>query len=912
MNKQLEKLSKKPFMLYSISFFIVMVAIYGYFIKSKTSFIWVGDSFHQHYPIFREFVGMFKEFVQNPFEGFQLWDWTIGLGADVIAAYGYYVIGDPFVYLGVLFPESMLEFTYHLLIVLRVYCIGFAFLLLAKKLELTRVDGVIGALTYTFSYFVIYDVIRHPFFLMPMILYPLLCLGIEKILRNESNVLFMLVVFISIISNFYFFYMLTILTFIFAIFRYFNLYKKQKMIHFFKLFWRTLYSYIIGFLMGGILFLPSAWGFLTSSRESGTVFASGMVIYPFQYYWRLITNLFTSDGYLWTMTGFSALFILVIPLLFRKRKKYGFIASILMLFFIMTLLPAFGSVMNGFAGPSNRWTFAIPLFVSLAISVFIKYRYIYTFKDYLWMGSSLLVFLSIAELAQLRDGFDVVRFIPVLIALTIWIILALNAVYYKYNEKKVILKINVENFSIFLILILVMGNLVFNAREYYYPGGKNGMNVLLEYGTVDRKFKETFDGAEKFIPQDITEISRIGVTSRDRSIPNNMIYLGEMGITSYLSITNGFVAELMKQTDVANYEMNQPVRNGLDDRQILNNFLGVQYIITDKKNEKYLPNGYQVTYETRDEDGSIVAETEDAFPFAYTSNSYITEKEFENLNPVEKEEYLSYGYISKEKLANQEKYMFSSDVENIDIELINSENVSLTTNDTILVENRNATIELNIDEDEELKNKELFVYLEGLNFLPLNNNSLERENLEYEIKASFNGKEKTIVQKDVLNLSAYVKRDTMLFSLGYQQESLQNEKNKIILSFNRPGEYRIEEIKVLTLPIGEQYKDRVADKKENKLTISLFENQKIVGEISQENPTMLVTSIPYSEGWEAKVNDEKVKIQKINYGFVGVPLNSGKSEIVLTYATPFLNVGLIFSSVGLILFLLMVFMQKKK
>ncbi|MER1955289.1 MAG: YfhO family protein, partial [Desemzia incerta] len=850
-----------------------MIAIYGYFIKSRTSFIWGGDSFHQHYPIFREFIGMIKDFIQNPFEGFQLWDWTIGLGSDVIAAYGYYVIGDPFVYLGVFFPESMLEFAYHLLILLRVYCIGFAFVILAKKLNLSGVDGVIGALTYTFSYFVIYDVIRHPFFLMPMILYPLLCLGIEKILRNESNILFIVIIFISIISNFYFFYMLTILTFIFAIFRYFNMYGKQKFIHFFKLFWKALYSYLIGFLMGGTLFLPSAWGFLTSSRESGTEFASGMLIYPFQYYWRLITNLFVSDGYLWTMTGFSAIFILVIPLLFRKKEKYSFLTKILILFFIMTLLPAFGSIMNGFAGPSNRWTFAIPLFISLAISVFIKYRYEYTLKDYLWMGYSILIFLCIAELAQLRDGFNTIRFIPVLIALTIWIILALNTIYHKHKEKRTVLKLDI--FSIFLILILVMFNLVFNAREYYYPGGKNGMNVLLEYGTVDQKFKDTFDGAEKFVSKDVTEISRIGITSRDRSIPNNLMYLGEMGTTSYLSITNGYVAELMKQTDVANYEMNKPVRNGLDDRQILNNFLGVQHIITDKKNENYLPNGYQVIHETKDENGSIVAETEDVFPFAYTSNSYITEKEFENLNPVEKEEYLSYGYVSKEELINQEKLNFSSNVENINVELINSENISLTTKDTILIEKKNTTIEMNIDEEEKLKDKELFVYLEGLDFRPLNNSSLARENLEYEIKASFNGKEKTIVQKDVLNLSAYVKRDTMLFSLGHQQENLQDEKNKIILSFSRPGDYKVEGIKVLALPIGEQYKERVADKKENKLRISLFENQKIVGEISQEDPTMLVTSIPYSEGWEAKVNDEKVKIQKINYGFVGVPLNSG-------------------------------------
>lgn len=191
----------------------MILAIYGYFIRTGTSFIWVGDSFHQHYPIFKEYVGMIKEFISHPSNGLQLWDWTIGLGSDVIASYGYYVIGDPFVYLGTLFPTHLMEFAYHFLIILRVYCIGLSFLLLAKRLKLSKVGGLIGSLVYTFSFFVTYDVIRHPFFLIPMILYPLLCLGIEKIVNEESALLFTFIIFISAISNFYFFYMLTILTF---------------------------------------------------------------------------------------------------------------------------------------------------------------------------------------------------------------------------------------------------------------------------------------------------------------------------------------------------------------------------------------------------------------------------------------------------------------------------------------------------------------------------------------------------------------------------------------------------------------------------------------------------------------------------------------------------------------------------
>src|SRR5699024_9498117 len=117
------------------------------------------------------------------------------------------------------------------------------------------------------------NVTRHPFFLMPMILFPLLCIGIEKVLNNESNNLFIILICISTFNNFYFFYMLTILIIIYAIIRYFNIYGKKQWKKIFPYIWRASYSYIIGVLLAGILFFPMVWGFLHSSREGVDLFA---------------------------------------------------------------------------------------------------------------------------------------------------------------------------------------------------------------------------------------------------------------------------------------------------------------------------------------------------------------------------------------------------------------------------------------------------------------------------------------------------------------------------------------------------------------------------------------------------------------------------------------------------------------
>lgn len=56
-------------------------------------------------------------------------------------------------------------------------------------------------------------------------------------------------------------------------------------------------------------------------------------------------------------------------------QKFSFIPATLGLFAVMLTLPAFGSIMNGFAGPYNRWTFAIPLFVSLGAAILYNSRF---------------------------------------------------------------------------------------------------------------------------------------------------------------------------------------------------------------------------------------------------------------------------------------------------------------------------------------------------------------------------------------------------------------------------------------------------------------------------------------------------------------------------------------------------------
>src|SRR5699024_4499243 len=213
----------RTFLHYTLIFVAISLGIFSVYFAMGGSFIWESDGFSQHFQLFDDYVKVLQGLFKG--EPFPQWSWSIGPGADTITAYGYYVIGDPFVYLGVLFPESLREFSFHLLVFVRMWCVGISYLIFAKNFKASHGAGLLGAFMYTFSFFVIFNVNRHPFFILPLICLPLLCLGIEKVLKKESGILLSIMVAISAIANFYFFYKLTILVFIYGIVRYGILYR---------------------------------------------------------------------------------------------------------------------------------------------------------------------------------------------------------------------------------------------------------------------------------------------------------------------------------------------------------------------------------------------------------------------------------------------------------------------------------------------------------------------------------------------------------------------------------------------------------------------------------------------------------------------------------------------------------------
>ena len=106
----------KTYSIYTILFSIISLIIFFVFIKANKSFIWSRDGFKQHFVILYDFNQMIRNVFQN---GFPTFSWDMGLGLDVIGQYSYYVIGDPFAFVSLLFPMKYLDTVYSVLVILR-------------------------------------------------------------------------------------------------------------------------------------------------------------------------------------------------------------------------------------------------------------------------------------------------------------------------------------------------------------------------------------------------------------------------------------------------------------------------------------------------------------------------------------------------------------------------------------------------------------------------------------------------------------------------------------------------------------------------------------------------------------------------------------------------------------------------
>lgn len=879
------RVNRRTFINYTILFLIMAALIFIPFIIQGKSFIHQGDGFHQHYPFFRQYLNMIRTFFQTG--DWQQWDWSIGLGQDTLLTYGYYVVGDPFVYLGLLFPKGSEEFAFHMVMIARIWAVGASFLLYARKMNFGEMSSLIASLLYAFSHYTIYNVVRHPFFIHPLIFLPLIALGIEKIYQKESGTFFAVMIGLAAISNFYFFYMLTILVFIYALIRYPDYGNGWPIFGQWLL--KFIVLYLIGLLISAVLFLPQVYGFLTASRSPNFPPIS-LFIYPINYYGLLLINSITPGTIFWTVGGLSIVTVLSLPFLFRRRQKNKGLFWGILSFLFMLLIPLFGSVMNGLSAPYNRFSFVFPFYFALALIYFLDHFDEISLEDLKWMKRLMLVFTFGYVILTFVTREYVMYLTPLIVgwgAFYIW-----TSAFDKLLKPKKMQR---------WILGITITNMVTNALIFYLPIGKNAMAGTEDYGTIDEAYDQVFAELENKLPDD--EWYRVGVSSEDPVVRNHYAWHDLNGLNSYVSMTNGAVSDFAEMIETSQYQIIQPLRNGIDDRRIANETLGVRYILTAIENEPYLPAGYKVSETLSDfEQGILVAETQNNRPFAYVESDFVLVDKVSDMHPVQREGVLEQAVILEKPNAMMQPLLFnptfishSGYLETfIGIEL--ETNFQLNESVEFTVTEANSALVIQFDQPEDFVNQEVFLSIEGITFTPPETFPGARENTSYAINTHFNEQVKGINQLNKYSFSSYFKRENILLHLN----EVTQPQLSMGLVFEDEGLYEFDRISVVSRPANPAQSAAYADRRQrNNLELDYFSDESIKGHIETEGG-MLVTSMPYARGWTVLVDGEEVDKEKVNVGFIGIPLNAGEYVIEFVYETPFLKIGLFLTIFGVV------------
>ena len=867
---------------YTLMFLLMCIVAFLPFFTEGKSFVWgagVEDGLSQHFSALAYYGEALREFFRNLLAGHPklvMWDMSLGYGADILSTLNYYAIGDPLNLLyGFVSPKNT-ETMYNFMIVLRMYLAGITFIMYARKMKKRSYGTVIGALVYVFSGFCFRLGLRHPFFINPMIYFPLLCLGIEKIYQRERPYVFIFAVCVSAMSNYYFLYMLTIFAVIYAWIRFYKYTEENKMKNFFLTILKFGMYYTLGIAMAAVILLPSVIGFLGNGRYGNGADWKSLIVYPGKYYLLFIENFIgygnmgsnTNAGYL-PIVGIVVLFTLFSQRMKHKKYRAAFIASIIAL-----ILPIFGYAFNGFSYANNRWAFALSFIVALLTAEMYPRLFVMSKRQQIGIGAGIIIYTVFCIIVN-ASGEEILKNKGIMAAcglIAVFYILLLIFQRLGYDTQKRIVRVSMA--ILLLISVGVHGYYRFDPKEYAYT------QEFMDQGQAYRTLKE--DNIRMLSKANDPSVYRVhaeGYRYKNYGLINHL-----NTISGYYSITAKCVTDTIKGYDTLGMQYADKYK-GVDQRLGLLSLVGVKYITVAHNSQvaKDVSSMGDVPYgveKLRKKGNITLYKNKYALPFAYAYDSYMTEQQYEQLNGIGKEQAMLAQIILNQHPADKE-IQHNEQRNGPDIQTISLPETRISSPKG----KKYADITVPVEKD-----KETYLYFKNLVYHGKKNG---------DDKFILTGRKGTkgilVTQNDVqqkIHIQStfnpyYFGRKDYIVKINHQTSKA---KEKVRLNFLSPGEYEFDDISLITVP-KKDVLARLKERKENSMKQIQYEGNHFRGVYHAKKDQILCVTIPYSKGWKATVNGNRTKIYKANGMFMGIIMKKGTQSVKLDYETPGLKIG---------------------
>lgn len=912
MNKKLDKKRNIDFyLLYTLVFLAVALALYLKFFANGKSLVWSHDGVPQHLNSLAYYGKYLRKVLHTLFIehklSLPLWDMHIGYGSDILTTLHYYVIGDPLTLLSVFVPASKTEALYAFLIFLRIYLAGIAFSRYSFYHKNSKQATFMGTMIYIFAGWTIYAAMKHPYFSNPMIYLPLILLGIDKIYKKQKPYVFIWSVSLAGLSNFYFFYMLGIFMVLYAIFRYFDLFADRSIKNIGK--WLGVFAVysVIAVLIAAVILLPVILPVFGTDRFKAENYVP--LFYDRIYYEKYLGCLIGENMIQWGVAGYTAVSLAGVFVLFSKKKKYTALKAGFVLLNVFLLLPYAGHVLNGLSYVSNRWIWAYGMLIAYIFVKIYPELFALTLTEKRKVFVMLLIYCILALLPEAaRTQRNLMAM--VLLSLSTFTVLSFGNIFTRER-----------NLTVMIAGFLIAG-ILFN-MHYQYSYEKDYLSEFTDSGEALEKLETGVDRA--VLSTDDPSVYRYDQMDTNSS-ENSSMQMGTNSTAYYFSVASSSIANFFDEM-----YLNTPWEqhyNNLDGRTILDRLASVKYFVVKNGKESDLPYGYSRLSGEAEKNGKtyLAYADEDALPLGYTYDSWISREDYDKMTVTEKQQALLQGVVLDDSSLPETETHFNDR----EVSYYTSEGKGCRLkNGKVVVTQENAQLKLVFEGEE---NAETYLITEGLDYEGLSpremisdkkwskmttyeQNKLLEENSNWRYwkesqKASIQigGRFlKKTIQIFTDKYNAYSGKHNFLCNTGYSEKG----RHTITLTFENTGVYSFDSLKIYCQPMTE-IDSQTSKLGEEVLTDVKIGNNEINGKISLSDTKALVLSIPYSEGWTAYVDGEETELKEANTMYMALELPKGDHEIHLVYCTPYLRTGLCLTCIGVLCYIVLVLINRKK
>lgn len=909
-------------LLYSLFFCTIVGFILWTFAKYRKGFICGVDGLPQHFITLNYFKQILEKLITTG--EISTFTWSIGFGMDMFANLAYYIFGDPLSYLCIFVQEKYLYIFYYVLIFVRMYLIGLAFIAYCKYKKINSFASVVGALMYTFCAFVLYLGVRHPYFINAMIFFPLLMIGIEKIILENKKIYYIIIVALTCISNFYFAYSMFLIIAIYGSILVIYTYKSEGIKAILVRLLKVLGCSIVGIMLSAIVLIPTGYAFLSSTRIS----EAEIFPYSLEYYRKLLPSIILNNNVGYEQyIGVHVITLISIPLFIKNRKENYPIFLLLVMLVLPVLISQIASIFCGFSFPSNRWTVALIFIFSYITAMFINKNRRLDMADLKCISIFLLIYLTIIYILRTT--------ITLQFEVNMILIIALLLIFYQKEKIENIFK-KANLYKIVLIMIIILGLLY----AIYYMYDVEGVNYASQYinfnsvnkkiSTVNDKFKD-YDEAITFIKNKDKSFYRIGKSNIE--LQNISLMKGYNSISYYYSITPQYYQILAKDLENAQRSVSRDIKE-FDYRTKITTLLGNKYYIANKNN--IVPYGYELINEYTG--NSKIYENKYSLPFAVLYTDYITQEEYKKLNSLEEESSLlkttvledSKKYTNLKHNDNIVNYIKANSTNSINYKIEDKNKILKDKNNIEVKSNEKGKNQIELKFDK-VENSEIYIYIRNLRYEPYSKKEMIKNNIKKpsdetekrKIKNQYKWYQKNYkytveVQLDKIKVSEttnnyktspyYIENTDFLMNLGYYS---QEENKKITLTLNQIGNYTFDSIEIIAVPMND-YAEDIDNLRKSNFEVSEYSDGMLKGNVNSKEAGVLQFSTLYSKGWKVYVDGQKVDTFISNNYFLGIAIEEGAHEIYMKYEVPYLNIGIITTIMGLIFFIILCFIEKNK